>query len=346
MSNDYTRKTRKKRRNYLPLIGLMVVAYAVLQVYLVQNSRVEIVKALEGYINDSVISTGIVCREEMVLTNTFDGVLSYQLEEGERVSKCSLVAKIYPSYNDIELLKDIEFLQELINGLNSVENYGAGTSGDISFTKKSLNENILQLSKVTSNGNYEDVKQIVSQISTDINKVSMATGKLNDLSQQKTYLAESMSSLKSNLSQSTGSLYAPITGYFLKKSDGYESIATVDNFLNYSYEEGQKILSTSVEHIPATGEYGKLISDYKWNLCFYVDNEQAKKFTVNKTVDVNLFIEQDAFQKGTITHIQEKGEKTLIVVQCTLMDENASISRVEECEIRFKKYRHIIDWSE
>ena len=91
------RQTRRKKKNWIPLIALFLGVYVFLQMYLMNANGVDTVKALEGYINDSVITQGIVCREENVLTQNSGGVVDYLTENGERVSKGNLIAQAYPA---------------------------------------------------------------------------------------------------------------------------------------------------------------------------------------------------------------------------------------------------------
>ena len=77
------RTSKKKKKNWIPFIALFLVVYIFLQMYLVNANGVDTVRAAEGYINNSIISQGIVCRDEIVLKNTSGGVVDYIMANGK-----------------------------------------------------------------------------------------------------------------------------------------------------------------------------------------------------------------------------------------------------------------------
>ena len=98
MDNQTYENRSKKRYKYngILIVFLLFAVYIFLQMYLVNANSVDIVKAGEGYINDSIITQGMICREETVLTQNSGGVVDYLVNNGERVSQGGLVAKTYP----------------------------------------------------------------------------------------------------------------------------------------------------------------------------------------------------------------------------------------------------------
>ncbi|MEG1783042.1 MAG: HlyD family efflux transporter periplasmic adaptor subunit, partial [Oscillospiraceae bacterium] len=149
------------------------------------------------------------------------------------------------------------------------------------------------------------------------------------------------SQLSSSMSAATGELYSPNTGYFLKYSDGYEDVATTEKFLTMSYEEGSKLINTPLEHTVSGNEYGKIITDYKWSICTYIDSDKAERLKKDMAVRVSLSATSNDFQKATVKEIVNLGEKTLVIIECTIMDDLAATTRITDCEILFKQYSGI-----
>ncbi|MEG0021173.1 MAG: HlyD family efflux transporter periplasmic adaptor subunit, partial [Oscillospiraceae bacterium] len=80
------RKKKKKSRFMSILIFFLLICYFIMQGYLINRNKIETVKATEGFINDSILSSGIVCRDEVILTDQFDGAVNYHINDGQRVS--------------------------------------------------------------------------------------------------------------------------------------------------------------------------------------------------------------------------------------------------------------------
>ncbi|MBQ3008608.1 MAG: hypothetical protein IJD80_03365 [Oscillospiraceae bacterium] len=344
MENDvYRGKPERKRRiNWLPLIFILFIGlYAFLQAYLMNANGVDTVKAAEGYINDSIISQGIICREEIVLTRTSTGVVDYLVEDGERISKGYLLASVYPSYTDIRNLTHLRNRQSMLEDIQSAAVFLDTGTVDMAVTKKQLSSQLSGLSQLSNGNDFSKTNDNLADLTLTLNKISVATGRTTDFNKAETQLKGEIAARKASVSSAQDNLYSSYTGYFLQSSDGYEKIATVDNFLNMSYEEGINIINGSGSYVPAENEYGKIFTDYKWSLCTYVDTAMAENLYVGKKISVSIDVNQNEYQKATVEHLIPLGEKTLVVMQCTNMSSQSAKSRIVDCEILFKQYNGI-----
>ena len=339
---EYQNRSKKRyKTNQILLAVLFLAVYIFLQMYLVNANSVDIVKAGEGYINDSIITQGKICREETVLTQNSGGVVDYLVNNGERVSKGGLVAKTYPSYTDIENLIDLRYLQENLDNIQTANGYIDGNPLDISQTRKQLTSQLTQLSGIYALQDYSQVSEKVTDLVLNLNKISVSTGKTDSFLQAKNQLQAEISNLQSQIQQPLTSLYTPYTGYFIKTVDGLESVATADKFISSSYEWGQSMIDNYAGNGEDMVQYGKIITNYKWCICTYINTEDAKKLTVGKNINISLKINENTFTKATVKNVVELGEKTLVVIECTVLDEHSASARVTDCEILFKQYTGI-----
>lgn len=341
-NQEYESKNKKRfNGNRVLFVFLLLGVYIFLQMYLVNVNSVDIVKAGEGYINDSIITQGIICREEIVLTQNSQGVVDYLVNDGERVSKGSLVAKAYPSYSDIENIMFLRNLQENLDNINTASGYIDGNPLDISQTRKQLTSQLTQLSRIYNTQDYTLVTEQLTDMILSLNKISVATGKTDSFSQAKSQLKDSINNLEMQIRQPLTSLYTPYTGYFIKTVDGLESVATVDKFISSSYEWGQNIIDNYAGSIEDTSQYGKIITNYKWCICTYVDTEYIENLTEGKSISISLKINENVFNKAKVKKMVNLGEKTLVAIECTELDEYSASARVTDCEILFKQYTGI-----
>ena len=343
MDNQTTerRPTRRKKKNWLPFIALFLCGYVFVQMYLMNANGVDTVKAQEGYINDSIISQGIVCREENVLVQNTGGVVDYLTENGERVSKGNIIAMAYPAYSDIENLIKLRFTQHNLDEVNTAGNYIDGGILDMSQTRKQLTNQLSTIAAHSQKDDYISVIEDVNRLTFSLNKISVATGRTTDFSQAVTQLESEINGLKSGVSQPLATFSSPYAGYFIQSTDGYETIATVENFLSYTYKQGSEIINSQTLYQPAVNEYGKIITDYKWSLCTYVDKALTENIYKGRTLNISIDINSNVFNKAVVKEVVVLGDKALVILECTVMDKTAAAARVTDCEILFKQYNGI-----
>ncbi len=334
-------RKRRKRINWMPLILLLFfVCYLSIQIYLMNANSVDTVRATEGYINDSIIAQGIICRQETVLTRNEGGVVDYLAENGERVSGGHHLADVYPSSADLENIRLLRNRQSMLDDIQRAESYFTNSAVDMTSTRKELTGQLSGLALMSDSDAYESINDELAALTLNLNKIGVATGRATDFTAAKQQLQSEIATTQSAINRPVNSLYAPYTGYFLQSADGYENIATVDNFVSYSYDDGFSIID-QLQYSPSDNSYGKIITDYKWSICVYLDEHQCSELKEGKTVQLSIDVGSNEFMKATVERIVDKGDKNLVVLQCTTMSDAAASARVTDCEILFKQYTGI-----
>ncbi len=329
---------KRKKANILQLIFFLIAIYIFLQAYLINANKVDFVKASEGYINDSIISQGIVCRDEILLTNNSNGVVDYLIKDGERVSKGHKIAEVYPSYEDLNNIVYLKSRQKALEDIISVESYINGNVLDISNTRKQLSSQMSKLSALTSKEDFDHILEDLNEITVSLNKIGVSTGKINDFSEAKRKIQAEIDAIQTQIPQPMESMYSPYTGFFLKNVDGYESTATVEKFVDMSYADGMRMINSTSDHSLKNNSYGKIITNYRWSICTYLDKNQASRLKEGQQIKISLDVSNNEYHKAIVEKIIDKGEKSLIVIECTEMDPAVATTRVTDCEILFKQY--------
>ena len=333
-------RKRKKKKKILPvLIVVTLLIYFVAQWYLINRNKIETVKANEGYINDSILSLGIVCREETIISNIADGYFYYNAENGQRVSSGMLIGEVYSSQSDINNIRKSQILETQIENLEEAENFMSSVNVDISITRRQLSNSMSEFSQQISAGNYSKVNNNVQDILLNLNKINVAMNREGNISITKDSLKSDNEYVKSNISSPLQTIYSPVSGYFMNNIDGYESIADTDNFKNLSYEEGYDILINPIEN--NQDKYGKMITDYKWSLCTYVTEKQAERLYEGQKVRLSLNSQENEYHTVSVDSIVPKDDMVLVVLKSTTMNKQAASSRIVDSEILFSQYRGI-----
>ncbi|MBQ7283254.1 MAG: hypothetical protein IJW74_00145, partial [Oscillospiraceae bacterium] len=158
-------KKRKKKKNFLPiLIVIALLVYFVVQWYLINRNKIETVKANEGFINDSILTMGIVCREEAVMNNISDGYFYYNVENGQRVSSGMLIGQVYSSQSDIDNIHKSNDIEKQIANLEEAENFMSSVNVDISITRRQLSSSMVNFSQQLAEGIFSNVYENVQDM--------------------------------------------------------------------------------------------------------------------------------------------------------------------------------------
>lgn len=338
--NSPRQRKKKKKTGLYIILALLLIVYLFVQWYLINRNKTETVKATEGYLNDSIKSVGYVCKDEIIVSDSYTGYFYYNIENGQRISAGSLIGEAYPSANDINLLFDLIEISNQIENLKDASQFMSTVNADISQTRKDLSLSLAQLSEQLSADIYKNVSQISLNATLNLNKINVAMSREGDLNSAIENLTNLKSSVEAQISQPTSSIQSPASGYFINSIDGFENTLNIDSFKNMSYNEGMEILSSPVESSSAV--CGKIVTSYKWYLCTYVTSEDAAKLYKGQSVQLSLDSSENKYQKATVESVTEKEDGMfLVVLESSSMNLDAASIRISQCEILFSQYKGI-----
>ena len=326
---------------FFPVLTVcLLLVFFVMQWYLINRNKIETIKANEGYINDSIISTGIICRDEIIIDDVSGGYYYYNVENGDRVSSGMLVGEIYSSQKDIDLLYRVEDIKNQISKLEEAENFMSTVNVDISLIRRELSNSMSEFSRELSSGDYTNVYSDMMDMALHINKINAAMNREGDIEATKAEIEQIHADTKAAISQPTESVYSPSSGYFVNTVDGLENVAKVADFEDMSYSEGEAVLN-SVWEEQNSDVYGKIITSYKWNLCTYVTAQQAEKLYEGQRVKLSVDMEKNQYQNVTVEKLIPKDDMLLVVLKSTTMGREIVSKRITDSEILFSQYKGI-----
>ena len=252
-----------------------------------------------------------------------------------------MLAQVYPQYSDLEKIIYLRNRQQTLDDIRTAAVYADGGALDISTTRKQLTAQLSRLSQLSSVQDYDNVLSSLTDLTLSLNKIGVATGRTTNFSGAIGQLESEINTTKAEINSPLNTLYSTHTGYFIQYVDGYENVATVDNFENLSYEQGMEIINSSNSYSHSTDEYGKIITNYRWSLVTYVDSAYLDNIYEGRNLNISLDINSNEFKKATVEKVIDLGDKAMVVLECTVMDRQAASSRVTDCEILFRQYTGI-----
>lgn len=106
-------------RNYIIIFSLVCIFLYIFQKY---NNKIDLEIIDYGELEEVVNTTGIVIKDEAVLTAKSSGNIEYYYEEGEKVSSGSYLAKLSVTANSEQINQEIELVEDAIEKLESKSN--------------------------------------------------------------------------------------------------------------------------------------------------------------------------------------------------------------------------------
>ncbi len=308
---------RKRRSNFKKIRLVIFVPIAIVVVYFLAAiivgiaSNVSTTVALNGKISESFRASGYVFREAEVVNAPSGGFFECMVSEGEKVKKGQIVAYIYqnePGSEQIAEIKKVIKEMRLTGADKDTRLYEGNAKGETVLS--SLCRDLSDKRK-EHNLTYAREKKEEIYIAAD-SKTENAEESKNRLVR----LTNELTSLNSRLG-SCVCIYAPSSGVFSSRIDGYEeklSYSAADN-LTVEYLESVESEEVSGQNTVEQGKpLCKIINNYKWRFGAVVDEKTAENITEGQNVTLRFFDVSNIEVKGTVQKITKGNGKCAIVI--------------------------------
>ncbi len=262
-SNNVAKFRKHKNINMGVIVFLIIFVYVIISVYLYfTKDHLSIYEVKEGLTSDDNVLTGLIIRDEEIISTDIAGYINYYHRDGERISKNSTIYSIDESKYTYDLIG---------NGENAA--------------KLSSNDNI-ELKKEISNfqKNYED---------SDFSKVYDFKYDLENTVLEIT--TDSMLSNLQNVLDDTGTsnnfsvVKSKSSGVITYNMDNMEAVTTetvtADNF---DMDKYSKTPLRSLELIESNRPVYKLVKNDNWNIILLLDESQYEKLREKDSVGITF----------------------------------------------------------
>lgn len=291
----------------------------------------------------SINFKGIYVRDEEVLYYDGNGVVSYAVEDGGRVSIGETAAYVYADDKQIQLNQRIEAIDSEIAVLNKIQNPGTQEISQPAYLS-SLIEQAYQSMMFNKEGKkFTALSNTKEEMLIYMSTLQYVTDEIDSLSDKIARLEAEKYELENQLKSPNDVIEVPYSAYFSSRVDGYEGYL--------DYEQSQKLTSSQIksisDSIESTNEQsgnkvpvGKLISGYKWYIVGIV--ETTDWLSLGDTVNL-YFPSSDNKLDAKIESIRDSddGNEKIITLVCTDMSHDFVQHRVENVEIQDEEYKGI-----
>ncbi|MCD7823795.1 MAG: hypothetical protein LUG86_07265 [Oscillospiraceae bacterium] len=320
-----------------------IAAIVVSQIYLTLSSDSDTEDATLFTTSKTLSFTGVIVRDESLVYTSYlgDGVLTYDIDDGSRVSNGSSIAKIYNSYSQIYNRHEIEKLEEEIEALEKAQDNGTTDYVQPEFISTQIAEQYKELISDIKTQDFENLNSERVQLLKLMCILNVSSNVESDYTDRISVLTERLNALEVSLVNAVATVSASSSGYFTSVVDGYESDLTTDGISELTVDDINSIISSPQKNTTMSSNViGKLFSDYKWQMVgvIYTDD----RYFVNESFDLT-FTSVGKTYTVTVDSITAtgNGNEAIIVLSCDQMDETVAASRVVDVEILFGTYSGI-----
>jgi len=296
------------------LVGVLVY----FGIYLVRSYQggVSTVLAYEDTVNLGLETTGVLVREETVLSSSAAANRLVDLipAEGEKVAAGSTIATFYSSSSGLETKQQIAALEAEIEQLQHVLN-STGSPANAAKVDAEVMDAIAQLRSAAATGDLSDLENETLSLRTLVFKREHSYGDtdaaaaVNALIQEKT---STLFRLRASLGSTSTALYAPKSGVFSSLVDGFEE--TLNPALLEWVTPSQLTAIQSRPSAADPSDMGKLITSSTWYFAATVPEEEAKGLQEGKEYSVLFSRDWSGEPRMTLERISQPDQGLVILV--------------------------------
>ncbi|MGI6279536.1 MAG: HlyD family efflux transporter periplasmic adaptor subunit [Acutalibacteraceae bacterium] len=285
---------------------------------------------------DGIKITGYIIRDEKNVTSAGDGVLHFVTPDGNRVSKNGVIADIYTNESVSITVSKMDVLKAQIADIEDILSYNDIEAANLELLNTRVKEKLRDMIFASSAGIYKDMVVLSEDLLSAVNRKQAAFGVVDGLSERLNALKAELSSLTASLPAAKGKILAPLSGYFVSKTDGYE------NVLNP--KELDKITPEYLANLsPAAAEgnvIGKIVSDYEWYIAAAVPINDSLKYKEGQNLKLETTVKSAPTLPVTVKkiNISSKGDKAVIIFACSYMNSELAAMRSGVMTVVNKEY--------
>lgn len=326
------------------IVGLLVLSLLIYIVYLFAGANfgksVEIEEAVNIEVSDTIYSQAFIVRDESYITNSQSGVTSFNIGDGDEVSKNQVIADIYNSETDAVNRQRIKEIESRITNLKTLSETYYKDSVSFETANTQVNNSIFTMLKNINTGNLSAAKNNSDSVLLAVCARQMLTGDVKDFSAKINELRREKSKLESASHARTGTISAPKAGYFISGTDGYEKSVSYKNIDKLSLEKFNKIKKKSK---PAN-VLGKLVTNPQWYVACRISADDSVSLAKLQNLGKKIYIMMPAIttEKIPVTihaiNQRSKQDDGVLVLTCDYMNSYIAKARDEEIEITCQSY--------
>ena len=322
----------------LAVLGICLVG---LQIYGYFHQEIKTEIAYNYTISDSLEADGVAIRSETVLDQTYNGVINYSYQDGEKVSKGNQIAEVYANEQSAAAKYKISLLEQERTALTEAQTQAQSSSVHVDGINNQILNAAVELSNFLADNDLSSLQEQENTLISLINKKQLLTDSSTDFTKRIEAINAEITSLQSSLDMNTTVIIAPLSGYFVGKVDGYEQTLTPSNLDTLTVSQIQEILSKG--DLPTDQNYvGKVLNDSEWYFAVVVDGKDLTKFREGSSLTVNFPFAGVSDIPFTVYSVKQDGDQGIVVLHCDYVTAELTTLRGQTAQLNFSTYSGLL----
>lgn len=339
--------TSRVKKIIIFLISAFIIIYflyiGISKAFGVNGIKTEI--ATEMTATDSLYKDGIIVREETLVKNDLEGVVSYVANDGDRVAKNEVIASLYSSEEDVMNNKNLEEINKEISQIKKLNTIAITGDLAIDNINSQIKNAIISLNSNVADRDFINTKSYVNNLTYLITQRMVVTDDAVDISKRLDELNAEKQALENSTVKATGHIKANVSGCFVSSADGYESVFDYENVKSINIKKYNEMKKAKPKKV-SDNTIGKLITNVGWYIVCPISNQDALRIATSSNQKVTIHmpyattISIPAYVEA-INRDVNGGDESIMVLRCDYMNSELASIRNENIEIRLKTYEGI-----
>lgn len=306
-------------------VVLLAVVFIANQIIASVYKPVKTESAVFYTVADGLNITGIIIRSEILVDYNGNGVMHYVTPDGNRVAKQGIIANIYDTAAASITVSEIEEIKNKISDLEDILSYNDIEAVNLDLIKQRVEEKTNGLIMATATGDYSEVDDNAYRLLSSLNRMQAALGTTTDFSAQLAALNARLTELNAALPAVKGQIMAGESGYFVSKTDGYETVFAGNELDRITPE----FLSEAKPKENGDNIIGKIVSDYEWYIAAQVSINQSLNYKVGDKLKLLTSVHSSPELMVTVKqiNISENGSDAVVIFSCNEMNSELATMR-------------------
>ncbi|MBE6770771.1 MAG: hypothetical protein E7547_01335 [Ruminococcaceae bacterium] len=317
--------------------AVIIVIYFAAEMYSLTSRTYTTETVYEQTVLETVDAKMYIIRDETLLTTAVSGVTVPLADNGERVSKGSTIAAVFPSEASAENYASVESLEKKLESYRKIDSQLSLDNVDVNKLNEEINSRFISILNSVYENDYSDLGDDKLSFAEKLSRKQISLDKDVDCTAQIAELQNEISALQSSSTPSE-IITAESAGYYVSKVDGYEGVLTcadVDSLTKDKLEDAFNAKKNPVQ----ADSIGKIIDGYNWYIATVIDTAKVSQLPDAKSVDL-IFSESGEEKVSTYIHSVKAidSDESLVIFRCNLMNDSLTGLRMVDGKIVVSEY--------
>lgn len=322
--------------------GIILLVAVAMVTYIVRSASA--IKTEDGVyvsVTDYVDTTGYIVRDEKYILSTKEGVVAYDVDDGEKVNQGGIVGSVFHTEKDALNHKKIRELEETIERFQRLNQTNVNVQIGLDSVNNQLDSGLITFMEDLNTHSFMSMDSNVSELMYLINQRLILTGKVDNFDAEIAELQREKSLLEAETSKSLYTITSDLSGYFVSTCDGYENILSYEDIENITLDDYNNVGTAA--NVPDSA-IGKVIHSLNWYVVCPVTADQALNLSngsTNVTIKMPYAFSGDIPAKVVAVNQEDNQSDGVVILQCSYMDGDLAKIRYETVQIGLKTYSGI-----